>query len=210
MQLLISRISEARNNDIREIISQRMKEFESIGRGSTEDIFKELCFCLLTANYSSAGGIKIQKAIGGGFLTLGEAELAEMLYGLGHRFPNARAKFIVEARKHLKNIPIVLQNLDGDELREWFADNIKGFGHKEASHFLRNIGFKDYAVVDFHIVDILNRHSLLEGIERKKALNRKKYLYVESVLRKLSERLNMRLAELDLYLWYLETGKVLK
>ncbi|MBS3074740.1 N-glycosylase/DNA lyase [Candidatus Pacearchaeota archaeon] len=213
MQALISQVNEVKNqnvNNIKEIIINRIKEFESISKGSAEDIFKELCFCLLTANYSSAGGIKIQKTVGNGFMALSEAELAEMLHGLGHRFPNARAKFIIEARRHLKNIPVVLKNLEGEELRGWFVDNIKGFGHKEASHFLRNIGFKDYAVVDFHIVDILNRHNLLEGIERKKALNKKKYHYVEGVLRRLSESLNMSLAELDLYLWYLETGKVLK
>ena len=218
MQFLIEKICSLKNNNdfVNDTIRQRMNDFAYYQNSniSKEELFSELCFCLLTANYSSAGGIKIQKAIGQGFLTLSEAELAEMLNGLGHRFPNARAKFIVEARRHLKNIPIILKNIEceREEVREWFVENIKGFGYKEASHFLRNIGFKDYAVVDFHIVDVLNKHALLEGagIERKKALNRKKYLYVEGVLRRLSESLNMSLAELDLYLWYLETGKVLK
>lgn len=39
---------------------------------------------------------------------------------------------------------------------------------------------------------------------------KKKYLEIEDLLRKITKKLNLNLAELDLYLWYLETGKILK
>jgi SAM-dependent methyltransferase len=76
---------------------------------------------------------------------------------LGHRFPNTRAKYIVEARKHAKDLKkIVHSTFDNvDALREWLADNVKGLGFKESSHFLRNIGFEDVAIIDFHIIDFL-------------------------------------------------------
>jgi len=80
-------------------------------------------------------------------------------------------------------------------------------GLKEASHFLRNIGFDDYAIIDFHIVDLLVKENL---IKRPKTITPKIYLEIETVLKKLAIQVNLTLAELDLYLWYLETGKILK
>ena len=84
---------------------------------------------------------------------------------------------------------------------------MKGLGFKEASHFLRNIGYDDYAIVDFHIVDLLVRHNL---IKKPKTLSRVKYLEIEEILRKIAKKSGLTLAELDLYLWFLETIKVLK
>jgi len=212
MSQILVRVNELKNQPIREVISNRMSEFESFQNklDNQEEIFRELCFCLLTANYSAEGGIKIQKSIGHGFIDLNQDELAKKLIELGHRFPNARAKFIVEARKHIDNLPVILQSLSGNELREWFVENVKGLGFKESSHFLRNIGFGDYAIVDFHIIDILAEHELIEKIERGKGISKKKYLEIEGVLKQLGQALQINMAELDLYLWYLETGKVLK
>ena len=93
------------------------------------------------------------------------------------------------------------------EIRDWLVKNIKGLGMKEASHFLRNIGFNDVAIIDFHIVDLL----VAEGILKKpKTITAKIYLEIEKALRFIANELDMGLGELDLYLWYLETGKVLK
>ena len=187
-----------------------MKEFEELGKKSNEELFKELCFCLMTANFSAIGGIKIQNAIGLGFLTMPEEELAKQLAVLGHRFPNMRAKFIVEARKHKNNIRKILDSFSSDsEKRKWFAENVKGLGMKEASHFLRNIGFKNVAIIDFHIVDLLVREGVIEK-PKNKSLTPKKYIEIENVLKILAEKTNTNLGELDLYLWYEETGKILK
>ena len=93
------------------------------------------------------------------------------------------------------------------EIRKWLVKNIKGIGYKEASHFLRNIGFKNIGIIDFHIIDLLTRFRL---IKKPKTLGKKKYLEIEKTLKELSEKLNIGLAKLDLYLWYIETGKILK
>ena len=87
------------------------------------------------------------------------------------------------------------------------VDNIKGLGMKEASHFLRNIGFKDFAIIDFHIIDILVKYGL---IKKPKTLTKNKYLEIEGILKEIAKKTNLNLAELDLYLWYEETDKVLK
>ena len=47
-------------------------------------------------------------------------------------------------------------------------------------------------------------------IEKPKTITPKRYLEIENILEKLGEKVNLNSAELDLYLWYLETGKILK
>ena len=73
---------------------------------------------------------------------------------------------------------------------------------------MRNIGYKNLAIIDFHILDLLVKNNLLK--EKPKTLTKGKYLEIENILRKLAQKLCITLAELDLYLWYLETGKIVK
>lgn len=206
MRVLVKDINNLKKTDIKKVIDTRIMGFKQIK--DPKNIFKELCFCLLTANYSAEGGIRIQKEINNGFFTLSEAKLAQKLRSLGYRFPNIRAKFIVEARKHKQTLKQTLKSFKDDkEARDWLVQNIKGLGFKEASHFLRNIGYENCAIIDFHIVDLLEKHKLAE---RPKTITKKKYLEIEDVLKKIGDKTNLNLAELDLYLWFKETGKVLK
>jgi len=208
MEKLLCKVEEMKKDDIRKVIDNRISEFKELGRKTTQEIFKELCFCLLTANYDAEKAIRIQKEIGNGFLTLSEQQLAEKLKELGYRFPNKRAQFIAEARQHKDSLKRIINGFEYEnELRGWFANNIKGIGYKEASHFLRNIGFENFAIIDFHILDILSEHGM---IEKPKTLNAKNYIEIETVLKDLGKKLSLNMAELDLYLWYCETGKVMK
>ena len=195
-----------RNKELRGLVSSRLKEFKANRNASKEKIFKELCFCILTANFSAERSIRIQKRINNGFLTLSQKALAKRLKDLGHRYPNTRAKYIVAARKHINFLKELL-NLPGAEAREWLVKNVKGLGYKEASHFLRNVGFDDLAILDFHILDILERNGI---VKRPKTLTKKRYMDIENILRKIADTLDIKLSELDLYLWYIETRKVLK
>lgn len=197
-----------KGTESRKLVDARIREFKEMRNKTESEIFKELCFCILTANFQAERGIKIQGEIGNGFLNLSESGLRKRLKDLGHRYPNVRAKFIAEARKHIGSLKEAIRSFkDERELREWIVKNVKGLGYKEASHFLRNIGFENLAVIDFHIIDMLVKH---KTIKRPKTLTKKKYLEIENVLKRISRKLGMSLAELDLYLWCAETGKVLK
>ena len=66
--------------------------------------------------------------------------------------------------------------------------NIKGVGMKESSHFLRNIGFRGVAIIDFHIVDLLVAEGL---IEKPKTITPKIYLEIEDVLKNLAKKSNI-------------------
>ncbi len=215
--MLINKINSLKKSEIKKQVDKRINEFE-INR-TVDEIFSELCFCLLTANFNAERSIKIQNEIGvNGFLNLPEKKLVEKLKELGHRFYNKRAEYIVEARKQIGKIFAVIKQekekktnkkTESLEIRTWLIGNIKGLGLKEASHFLRNIGFKDFAIIDFHIVDLLVKEGLI-GKQKRGALTQKKYLDIEQILFGISKKVNLNLAELDLYLWYLETGKILK
>jgi len=79
MQLLLKEIGKLKNIEIKKTIDSRIKEFERVGSSGPDEIFKELCFCFMTANFSANRGIKIQNEIGDGFLTLSETGLSEKL-----------------------------------------------------------------------------------------------------------------------------------
>lgn len=208
MEKLIQSVNNLKNSKIRELVDARIKEFEELGNKGDNEIFKELCFCIMTANFNAERSINIQNEVSDGFCTLPQAQLMEKLKEFGHRFPQARAEYIAGARVHKDSLKQTMKNFESEiELRKWIADNVKGIGYKEASHFMRNIGYKNVAIIDFHIIDLLVRHGL---IENPRTLTVKRYLEIEKVLKNLADRLELNLAELDLYLWYLETGKILK
>jgi len=207
---LLLKINKLKKSKIKQSVDIRTSQFKRLGKSSNPDkIFSELSFCILTANYNAARTIRIQKEINkeNGFSTMTKRQLAGRLMGLGYRFPNTRADYIINARRDLQKIMYSLKKLKGYELRDWLVKNVKGLGYKEASHFLRNIGYVDYAIIDFHIIDMLVKYGL---IDRYNTITKKTYLEIENVLREIAIRTKLNLAELDLYLWYMETGKILK
>lgn len=208
---LLEAIRNLQNSDVKNIIDERLQEFLNTKSQSIEEIFKELCFCVMTANCSAEKCIEIHEGVRDGFLDLSEVELSNKFKTLGYRFPNVRANYIIKARNIIRELENILKSNNNDniesDLRDWLVANVKGLGYKEASHFLRNIGYKNLAIIDFHIIDVLEKHNL---IQRPKTLTKKKYMEIEILLKQVASKVNTNLAELDLYLWFMETGKVLK
>ncbi|MBI5871829.1 N-glycosylase/DNA lyase [archaeon] len=190
------------DTSVKHTIQQRIKEFEIC-----EDWFSELCYCILTANTSAKTAMKVQENLKSEFSKLTKKQLSAKLQKHGYRFYNKRAEYIADAQQFSDIKGIIRWLGNGKTAREWLVRNIKGLGYKEASHFLRNIGFKDVAIIDRHILNLLKEHKLA-SISRIK--NRGQYFEIEGILEGIAEQTNMNLAELDLYLWYLKTGKVLK
>ncbi len=206
MNDLLSTIKYLTHTDIHNTIQQRIQQFKTIDTYCAEELFSELSFCILTANCNAERTIHIHSQLVRCFCSNTTKTITKKLKEHGYRFPN-RAAYLVEAAQKKDHLSIILNTKSQEERRTWLVDNIPGLGYKEASHFLRNIGFDDYAIIDFHILDILERHHL---ITRPTTLTAKKYREIEEVLRVLATQTYLTLAELDLYLWYLETGKILK
>ncbi|HOJ87640.1 MAG TPA: N-glycosylase/DNA lyase [Pseudothermotoga sp.] len=191
------------------LVEDRFREFKLLGEnGSEEDLFSELCFCVLTANWSAQGGIKAQQVIGKeGFLTLEQDDLELSLARLGHRYPTARASYIIKNRDLFGNLRSVIK-MDPFVAREWLAKNALGIGFKEASHFLRNVGVEELAILDRHVLSLMNKHGIIN--ELPKSITKSRYLLYEDRLRKVANDFGEPLGKFDLYLWYLVKGKVEK
>jgi len=205
---LVKTIEKLKSGYVGKLVAKRAQEFKDMGKRGNESWFSELCFCILTANSTAKLGMKIQRALGSEFLTIPKEELRSRLRGFGHRFYNKRSEFIVSARKFSGIKDIITKFPKAQLAREWLVENVGGIGYKEASHFLRNVGFDGLAILDRHILALMREHELIEQAPR--TLTRRRYLKIEEKLKVLAEKVNLPLAELDLYLWYLKTGEVLK
>ncbi|MEM2906208.1 MAG: N-glycosylase/DNA lyase [Candidatus Bathyarchaeia archaeon] len=206
---LYDRIRELRSGGVGEEVRRRVAEFHELSSRGAEEWFSELCFCILTANSSAVLGLRIQREVGAeGFLTWPQERLARRLSELGHQYAERRAEFIVEARG-LGDVKEIVTRFGEERLaREWLVENVKGLGYKEASHFLRNVGYLNVAVLDRHVLRALAEHGVIDEVP--KTLTKRRYLEIERRLEALAENVGLTLGELDLYLWYTRTGRVLK
>jgi len=191
-------------------------ELREVNKDDNERLFEELCFCIFTANTSAEMGMKAIDAVRELLFNGKAEEMTKKLEGI-YRFNNLRPSYIIHTREYLKNeIDFKLKNKiesmknNLDELRNFFAFNpgIKGLSYKEASHFLRNIGFKGYAILDKHILNSLIEFGVIDNI--KTPVTAKLYPEIEKKMKLFSNEIEIPMDELDLLLWSRRNGKILK
>jgi len=207
---------------LKKLLLQRLKEFEKLGK-ERKVVFDfkpflnlklkanwktEFAFCIAAANSSALSALKFQKKLESLKLEkLSLKELKKLLKESGVRFFNKKAVYLKEGIKKFDRIEKILK-LEEKESREKLVKYVKGFGYKEASHFLRNLGRKQVAILDRHILNWLKEKNYLKTIPS--TLSKSFYLELEELLERVAEKKKVSLAELDLYLWYKKTGKILK
>lgn len=213
--LTIEKIKQAhaeRSGEIR----ARIAEFEEVWRAAGDErLWEEMVFCFFTGGCSARMGLRSVEAVRPLLLEGSYDELAKALKGV-HRYPNARAGYIVASREFLREhcgmrLREKLQSFDDDlERRDWLVreKRIKGLGYKEASHFLRNVGLKGYAILDKHVLRSLAELKIID--DSKPPNTRARYLTVEQQLKNLAREIEIDFDELDLTLWSLKTGEILK
>ncbi len=188
-------------------ILEKREEFIRMGQSGPEDLFSELCFCLLAANTSAEMGLRVQKVVGKKrFMSLPEEDLRVLLKRVKYRFYNVRSRFIVNARWIAPELPGLVASSDRNAVREYLVSNVDGIGYKEASHFLRNVGIFDFAILDKHVQKML----LPVSDVRVGSLTSRKYLELEAMFRKISETFQLEPGILDLYMWKIATGRIIK
>ena len=197
---------------VKATVDNRIAEFLEVYEKDTYAWFEELTYCLLTA-YSSAerGQLCVDALCDCGALMNGSLqEVAETLRRQGHRFADRRAEYIVEARRLAAELKQTIQGFTNTgDARRWLVENVKGLGWKESSHFLRNVGYLDVAILDRHIIANMREHGLIQD-DGRKGLTKRRYLEYEHLLEEVADRVGMAPGEMDLYLWYRKTGKILK
>jgi N-glycosylase/DNA lyase len=211
----IERIKQV-HNERSGAIRQRLVEFEGVlRRGSDAEIWEEMVFCFFTGGCSARMGLRSIEAVRPHLAEGNWETVRDALSGV-HRYPNARSRYVVESREFLENsigfrIRAKLESFDCHlERRDWLVKEkgIKGLGYKEASHFLRNIGYKGYAILDKHVLRCLAELKIIN--DPKPPNTRSKYLSVENRLKTFTESIGIDFDEMDLVLWSMKTGEILK
>jgi len=196
-------------------IHNRILDFKSVWNKADEKrLFQELAFCLLTPQSKAENAWKtIIKLTENNKLF--EATISSISNDLNLvRFKNNKAAYLVEAREiffnNSKGIRETLFEFTSVfEKRKWLNNNIKGFGLKESSHFLRNIGFvEDIAILDRHIMKNLRKFNVISEIP--KSIPEKKYFQIENKMKKFSNEIRIPLGHLDFIFWYNETHTIFK
>jgi N-glycosylase/DNA lyase len=202
---------------VKDKIEQRLEEFRQIWKnGSEYDIFVELSFCLLTPQSKAFTCWEcIQKLDSKGMLLNADDSMLAGEIREFARFHNTKGKRIVEAReKFTENGKLTIKKElsrfdDVIKMRDWLVENIKGYGYKEASHFLRNIGFGDnIAILDRHIIKNLYLLEVIDDIPD--SIKPSIYFDIEEKMRNFSKKIKIPMSHLDFVLWYKEAGEIFK
>lgn len=198
-------------------IRSRLAEFDAIREHGSDDLlFEELVYCIFTAGCSARMGLNSVARVRKYLCKSTHLKLETLLMG-AHRYPRARAGYIIHTRNFLRSdcrmcLRDRLDSFGNDAIarRDFFAANkgIKGIGYKEASHYLRNIGYRGYAILDKHILNTMFEFGIID--DPKPPATKKKYLVIEETMRKFAADINIDFDELDLLLWSNKTGEILK
>jgi N-glycosylase/DNA lyase len=200
----------------RRLIEARLAEFRTVYERGDEAIFEELCFCILTAGSSAKMGMRTIAVLKDLLRSGGEKELQRRAGEHRVRFWRVRPSYIYHTREYLKahcglELRRLLDSFDCPiKRRDFFAGNraVKGLGYKETSHFLRNIGFRGYAILDKHIVGSLREMKIIG--RRLTPTSRNGYLAIERKLARFADEIGIDMDHLDLLLWSRKTGEILK
>lgn len=186
-------------------IDVRLKEFEN-----NREVLREGLFCLCTPQTDAH---KAWNAVAKLNKNLTEGEVAAILKVFGVRFHKTKAKRIIKYFKEALDYSTIQFYLDlifgsVKDLRDMLAKSISGWGLKEASHFLRNIGFgNDICILDRHILRNLKELKIIKEIPK---LNKKTYHKIENEMIVYAKKVNVPVAALDLVFWWNSKGEIFR
>jgi N-glycosylase/DNA lyase len=202
----------------RKEIRARLRDFRRVWQAASDSrLWEEMVYCIFTAGASAKMGLRSVDALRPLLKAGAQSEMTKALVAAGaHRFPNARPGYVIVTRDYLEEcFSMQLRERlnsfrDPMERRDWLArePRIKGLGYKESSHFLRNIGFKGYGILDKHIVRCLCELKVIDS--PKPPTSRGRYLETEVRMRQFAADTGIDFDELDLLLWSTKTGEILK
>jgi N-glycosylase/DNA lyase len=191
------------------LIRKRLEEFSRV---DPSRYFYELAYCLLTPQSSAAHALKCVALLEEQDFFNRGADPEPLLRTKANyiRFHRTKAQRLEELRARFGEIRQVLAQRppDAETLRAWLVTNVKGLGWKEASHFLRNIGVRNLAILDRHILKNLVRARVLRSVP--KSLSPSAYKRIEKKFHTFARKIDIPVDELDLLFWSMETGELLK
>ncbi len=192
----------------RETIRERLEEFRNV---PPEEYLFELLYCLLTPQSKAAHAERVIVRLRSEGFPEPEIDPTPILRDPANyiRFHNQKGRRIILLRERWEDIfKVITSDRPSKAKRKWLAENVNGLGWKEASHFLRNIGHLDLAIIDRHILKHLLRCGTID--ELPKTITPRRYLELEERFAELARTFGLGLQELDLLFWSFEEGSVRK
>lgn len=189
-------------------INQRLKEFSQIPE---TEYFYELCFCICTPQSRAKNALQVVEKLKDANFFNKPFNPLKILEDKQHyiRFHNQKA---IRLQRLISDYPFVLNILNSNrttfEKRNEIKELINGFGFKESSHFLRNIGYRDLAILDRHILKHLVICKVFKEVPKPNSA--RQYFEIEKKFQKFAQSVGIPLDELDLLFWSYETGEILK
>ncbi|MGA2297531.1 MAG: DNA lyase [FCB group bacterium] len=189
-------------------IKKRLVDFKKVPES---EYFYELCFCLCTPQSKAENALQVVEELKKRNFLSKKFNPKQILFNKKHyiRFHKTKSLRLVRA---IELYPEALKILNSKQSvmikRELIQKMILGFGMKESSHFMRNIGYRNFAILDRHILKHLVLCGLLDDIPKISSINQ--YLEIENIFQNFAESINIPIDELDLLFWSYETGKILK
>ncbi|MEM4259397.1 MAG: DNA lyase [Candidatus Pacearchaeota archaeon] len=189
-------------------ITAKLNWFKSLSESEQK---KEFMFCLLTPQSNAQRCWEAVEQLN--LLNKFTDDKIKEILKAKTRFYNNKTKYILEAEKTWNNLKQKLKINDKKDsiknLRNWLADNVKGYGLKEASHFLRNIGKSNnqIAILDRHIVRNMKKFGIITDESIKSGRD---YLEKEQKFLEFSKKIGIPADELDLLFWSNENGEIFK
>lgn len=188
----------------REAIQYRLKDFQNL---EEKKHFQEFLYCLLTPQSNAkkcwSAVLELLK-----LKSLNNQEEIINILKTRTRFHNNKSKYVMRAEETFREIKPLLKNPNIPELRNQIKEKVTGYGLKEASHFLRNIGKSNnqIAILDRHILRNLREFNIIKDDK----LTNKNYLEMEQKFIEFSKKVGIPIDELDLLFWSQENGAVFK
>lgn len=204
------------------IIEERMSA-RPIGQWGEYELRRELVGCILgsqvrhqmavaaTANIESAGllddswwRVAEDDDFGLRVLDVLSCRRRDLPHGGRYRFAEARARQLTQARNVLARIPLTTQLAKYGTpryLRQTLVADIPGIGPKQASMFLRNVGWSyDLAILDTHVLRFIDMQDLLP-IDQVRIGTMAGYERVEQVVVDYADLVGYRVGYLDWAIW---------
>ncbi len=209
--LSLRRLLETAYAERRSCIRSRLEEFALVGT-EPESTFYELCYCLCTPGTKARHAIAVMTELRQRCFyhrPIPAAQLEAILRMPSHyiRFHRTKARRLAKLHSIFPTVwQILYRDTPASERRRCLVDLVEGLGMKEASHFLRNTGVRVIAVLDRHVIFWMQQFGFPVRLPR----NATEYEQTEALFFRFAEQLAILPEELDLLLWSLSTGEVLR
>jgi len=169
------------------------------GEKTKEEIFYNLCFAILAPQTTFKSNIKVT------------GQLAEIKFYKNDidmpllqeivrptRFFRQKTYRLLKAKQQFSKILEIVYGLDDSfTKRNKLVKMVNGMGMKAGSHFLRNLGHKNLAIIDTHV---------LKYLDREAPKNAKEYLEIEKEFVVMAKSKRLTAAELDAIIWKKYSG----